>query len=208
MDLVQVCRHPGQKTVENDVEKHPAEAHAPDGPIEEEAAEPAAGRWRGFRILPTMRLRDETGLGFVDRGMLARIIPDVPPGKRAAQNRSYSSDREGHPPGIELCDEPGDDERAQRRAERSSAVQQGCAAGALVARHPDRVELAAGRIDRGFRYAQAKTGCEEPKRICRERRQRLEESRAERRRRDDEARLVAIGQKAARYLHSGIGEEE
>ena len=47
----QIGRHPGQQAIENGVEEHPAEAHAPDRTIAEIGPVPTPDRRGGQRIL-------------------------------------------------------------------------------------------------------------------------------------------------------------
>ena len=77
MHFVQVVRHPGQQAVEQRVEAHPAEEHAPDRAIPEEIQHAAAGQPLRFAVFVGVRRFDVACLGIVDAGMLARRIADV-----------------------------------------------------------------------------------------------------------------------------------
>src|ERR1700722_19526568 len=125
-----------------------------------------------------MRGGDEARLGLVDGRMLARIVADIPPGDDAAEHGAEPGQREGDAPRIEFSDQPGDDQRAERRA----AIEQGCAARALIGRHPYRVELAAGRIDQRFGRAEPESGYDETEPIGGKRGETLEEAPAQPRR--------------------------
>ena len=105
-------------------------------------------------------------------------------------------------------DQPGDDDRAQRRAERRAAVEQGRAAAALVLRHPDRVELAAGRIDRRLRGAEAQAGQQQRTQLVQTAAMAWKKPQPSVAHGDDDARLEAVGQHAARNLHERVGPEE
>src|ERR1700722_20146666 len=155
-----------------------------------------------------MRGGDEARLGLVDGRMLARIVADIPPGDDAAEHGAEPGQREGDAPRIEFSDQPGDDQRAERGAERRAAIEQGWAGRALIGRHPYRVELAAGRIDRRFGGAEPESGYDETEPIGRKRGETLEQAPAQRRRGDDEARFEAVGEQAARNLHQGVSDEE
>jgi hypothetical protein len=89
-----------------------------------------------------------------------------------------------------------------------SAVQQRGAAGALVLRRPDRVELAARRIDRRFGGAEAEPRQEQHHPAGGSRGDGLEEAPADGRASDDDARFELVREHAARDLHEGVGPDE
>ena len=91
----EIARHPGQKAIENGVEEHPAQAHAPDRTVAEIGGETAAGRRRRERVLMRVRFGDEIGFGLVDRGMVGGMVADVPPGEQAAEHGADARHEEG-----------------------------------------------------------------------------------------------------------------
>jgi hypothetical protein len=89
-----------------------------------------------------------------------------------------------------------------------AAVEQRCAAAALGLRHPDRVELAARRIDRRFRCAESETREQQARCVRADRRDGLEETPEHGRGCDHDARLETVGEHAAGNLHHRVGPEE
>ena len=84
------------------------------------------------RIFEGVRLSDMISLGLVDRRMFGGIVADIPPGENTADHRAEASHNEGQPPRAEFCDEARNDQGAERRTERSAAVEERGAARAFV----------------------------------------------------------------------------
>jgi hypothetical protein len=130
------------------------------------------------------------------------------PGPQAAQHSADAGNDERHAPRVERGDQPRDHERAERGTERRAAIEQGGATAAFGLRHPDAVELAAGRINRRFRSAKAEPAQQQDEPVGRQRRNRLKRAPKYRRQRNHDSWFEAIGQHAARHLHEGVGPEE
>ena len=96
MDRRQIGRHPGQEPIENGVEEHPAEAHAPHGTIAEIGPDAPLPTARGKRILVRVSVGDVIGLGLIDGRMVRGIVADVPPGEEAAEHRADTRHDEGN----------------------------------------------------------------------------------------------------------------
>ncbi|EKZ98176.1 RNA binding protein [Cupriavidus sp. HMR-1] len=206
--LAQVGGHPGQQAVEHGVEAHPADGHAPDRAVLEEVQRAAAQVGRLLAVLQGKRVLDMTGFLFIYAEVFAWRVADVPPCHEAGQNRANAGHHERQAPRAQFADQPGNDERAERRAQRRAAVEQRGATAAFVLRHPDGIEFAAGRVDRGFRSAEPQPRQQQRGGIGADRCQRLERAPEHGSRSDHDARLVLVGQHAARHLHDGIGPEE
>ena len=140
--------------------------------------------------------------------MLPRRVADVIPGPQTAQHGADAGNDERHAPGVERGDQPRDHERAERGAQRCTAIEQRGATSAFGLRHPDAVEFAAGRIDRRFRGAKAEPAQQQDERVGRECGDRLKRAPKYRGQRNHNSRFEAVGQHAARHLHERVGPEE
>jgi hypothetical protein len=96
--LEQVGRHPRQQPVEHGVERHPAQAHAPDRAMAEKAREGRTGGRRHGGILQRMGPRDMASLARADTGVLAGAVSNVPPGQPSARDRRETGHHEGKAP--------------------------------------------------------------------------------------------------------------
>ncbi|MNK94064.1 hypothetical protein D3C87_1142540 [compost metagenome] len=159
-------------------------------------------------MLAGLGFLDIACLEFVHAGVLARGIADVPPGHGAGDDGAHARHDEGQAPGVERGNQPGDDDRAQCRAKRRAAIEQRGATAAFVLRHPDGVELAACRIDRRFGGTEAQAGQHQRRGAGAHGGQGLEGTPEHGGAGNHDARLVFVGQHAARHLHQGVGPEE
>src|SRR5262249_32644939 len=153
-----IARHPGEQAVEDGVEAHPAEAHAPDRAVAEVAEGAAAGGGRSLRGLERVRLLDVASFSLAHAPMPARLVADVPAGQAAAEHGAHAGQDEREPPGVARRDQPRNEDAAERRPQGRPAVEEGGPATALVPRHPDGVELAAGGVDRPLRRTETEAG--------------------------------------------------
>ena len=140
--------------------------------------------------------------------MFARVVTDEVPGIQAGQHRTGTGDHEGNAPGAQCSDQPRDDHCAQCCAKRCSAVEQGSAAAAFILRHPDRIQLSPGRINRRFRCTQAQACQQQTGGAVGQTGDSLTGAPENCGRGNDDTRLEAVGHHAAWHLHQRIGPEE